>query len=107
MSHTRSLLRALARRTALSVPAPAGSRRCAVILGAAVAAMGLGLGAFESDALAQVPSKNRVQGSNGDGLDDHLFRPALDSKGFFSVNGADILGHLDFSLGLIMDYGYG
>ena len=42
---------------------------------------------------------------NNDGLDTHLFRPALDSKGFFATNGSDILGHLDFSLGLIVDYG--
>src|SRR5688572_13893738 len=28
---------------------------------------------------------------NGDGADTHLFRPAVDSKGFFSVNGSRIL----------------
>ncbi|HVR20353.1 MAG TPA: hypothetical protein VMS65_11670, partial [Polyangiaceae bacterium] len=43
--------------------------------------------------------------SNGDGMDTHLFRPALDSKGFFSVNGSDILGHGNISFGLILDYG--
>jgi OOP family OmpA-OmpF porin len=61
--------------------------------------------ALASGAAAQdkVP---RVQAA-GAGVDLHLFRPALDSKGFFSVNGADILGHLDFSLGLVLDYGYG
>lgn len=43
---------------------------------------------------------------NGDGMDTHLFRPALDSKGFFTVNGSDILGANDISFGLIMDYGH-
>jgi OmpA-OmpF porin, OOP family len=45
-------------------------------------------------------------GSNGDGMDTHLFRPAVDSKGFFSVNGSDILAANDFSFGLVMDYGH-
>ena len=44
---------------------------------------------------------------NGDqGMDTHLFRPAVDSKGFFSVNGSDILGANDISFGLVMDYGH-
>ena len=47
----------------------------------------------------------RVPDTNGDGMDTHLFRPALDSKGFFTVNGADIVGANDVSFGLIMDYG--
>src|SRR6266498_1996725 len=45
-------------------------------------------------------------GSNGDGMDTHLFRPAVDSKGFFSVNGSDILAANDISFGLVMDYGH-
>lgn len=51
-----------------------------------------------------IPSGTPPTG-NGDGLDTHLFRPAMDSKGFFSTNGSDILGHLDLSFGLIIDYG--
>jgi len=43
--------------------------------------------------------------SNGDGMDTHLFRPAVDSKGFFSVNGSDILGANNISFGLVLDYG--
>jgi outer membrane protein OmpA-like peptidoglycan-associated protein len=39
-------------------------------------------------------------------MDLHLFRPAIDSKGFFSVNGADVLGGGNVSLGLIIDYGH-
>jgi OmpA-OmpF porin, OOP family len=42
---------------------------------------------------------------NGDGADTHLFRPAVDSKGFFSVNGSRILGANDVSFGLVLDYG--
>jgi outer membrane protein OmpA-like peptidoglycan-associated protein len=45
--------------------------------------------------------------SNGDGLDTHLFRPALDSRGLISVNGVDVLGAGKISLGLTMDYGRG
>ena len=44
---------------------------------------------------------------NGEGFDTHLFRPAMDSKGYFVTNGSDILGHLDFSFGLVIDYGRG
>lgn len=51
------------------------------------------------------PSQNAIPTNNGDGFDTHLFRPALDSKGFFHTNGTDILGHLDPSFGLVIDYG--
>ncbi|MEJ7729999.1 MAG: OmpA family protein [Polyangiaceae bacterium] len=49
----------------------------------------------------------RIQEGNGDGMDTHLYRSPVDSKGFLSTNGADILGANDISLGLVMDYGYG
>ncbi len=42
---------------------------------------------------------------NPSGADTHLFRPAVDSKGFFSVNGSRILGAGDVSFGLVLDYG--
>ena len=32
------------------------------------------------------------------------FRPAVDSKGYVTVNASQILGHLDFSLGLVGSY---
>ncbi len=41
------------------------------------------------------------------GLDAHLFRPAADSKGFMATNGTDILGHQDYSFGLVLDLGSG
>jgi outer membrane protein OmpA-like peptidoglycan-associated protein len=65
----------------------------------AVLAASLVLG--NAAALAQ----DRAPASNGQGMDTHLFRPALDSKGFFTTNGADILGKNDVSFGLVMDYG--
>lgn len=46
-----------------------------------------------------------IPAGNGEGFDTHLFRPAMDSKGFFATNGSDILGANDFSLGLVIDYG--
>jgi outer membrane protein OmpA-like peptidoglycan-associated protein len=51
-------------------------------------------------------SSNAIPTSNGSGFDTHLFRPAMDSKGLFSVNGSDILGAREFSFGLILDYGH-
>jgi outer membrane protein OmpA-like peptidoglycan-associated protein len=41
---------------------------------------------------------------NGDGFDTHLFRPAMDSKGLFTVNGSDIIGDRALSFGLVIDY---
>lgn len=59
-------------------------------------------GVLPSTAGAQV-SAQLEQG----GMDLHLFRPAIDSKGHLSVNGTDIIGHLDFSFGLVLDAGFG
>jgi len=39
------------------------------------------------------------------GMDTHLFRPAVDSKGFFYVNGTDIIGKNDISFGMVLDWG--
>jgi outer membrane protein OmpA-like peptidoglycan-associated protein len=50
-------------------------------------------------------SSNALDPNNGSGFDTHLFRPAVDSKGFFTVNGSDILGKNDVSFGLVIDYG--
>jgi outer membrane protein OmpA-like peptidoglycan-associated protein len=40
-------------------------------------------------------------------LDLRLFRAAVDSKGLFGVNASEVLPHLDVSLALVLDYGYG
>ncbi len=57
-------------------------------------------------AVARAQSGPRAPASlNGDGADTHLFRPAVDSKGFFSVNGTRILPANGISFGLVLDYG--
>src|SRR4051812_45209563 len=45
--------------------------------------------------------------NKGQGMDAHLFRPAVDSKGFISVNGTSVLGDRDYSFGLVLDMGLG
>ncbi|CAN5923995.1 hypothetical protein BH11MYX4_BH11MYX4_41400 [soil metagenome] len=45
-------------------------------------------------AVAQ-PRPSAIPSANGDGLDTHLFRPALDSRGLVSVNGVGVLGGCD------------
>jgi outer membrane protein OmpA-like peptidoglycan-associated protein len=50
-------------------------------------------------------SAQNLLANNGAGMDSHLFRPALDSKGLFVTNGTDILGRNAFSFGLVLDYG--
>src|SRR5689334_7340839 len=77
--------------------------RAAALLTAFTATFAAGLG----EAAAQPSAPPRIADGNGAGMDAHLFRPAVDSKGFFSVNGADILGHKDLSFGLVLDYGHG
>jgi OOP family OmpA-OmpF porin len=54
---------------------------------------------------AQAQEDYRVGDNNGDGMDSHLFRRAVDSKGFFATNGSDILGANEVSFGLVLDYG--
>jgi OOP family OmpA-OmpF porin len=67
----------------------------------------LGLAAFATlvTATGSTRAQERVPSFNGPGLDTHLFRPAIDSKGFFSVNGTDTLGAGNISFGLVTDYG--
>jgi len=77
-----------------------GIARCLGQVGLAV----LLLTATAGVARAQ-PTENAIPDANGDGFDTHLFRPALDSKGFFHTNGTDILGANDVSFGLVIDYG--
>ncbi len=65
--------------------------------------VGASLAATSATAVAQ--EDTRTGENNGAGMDTHLFRPALDSKGFFATNGSDILGAGDISFGLVLDYG--
>src|SRR5512139_767 len=57
-----------------------------------------------------IPSLAGAQSSaslTAGGMDLHLFRPAIDSKGHISVNGSEIIGHNHFSFGLVLDGGFG
>ena len=38
---------------------------------------------------------------NGQGMEDHIFRSAVDTKGHFTVDTTPVLPHLAFSVGLI------
>ncbi len=51
-------------------------------------------------------SPARAQDAQGNTFNLELFRPAVDSKGYITVNASQILGHLDFSLGLIGSYAH-
>ena len=70
----------------------------------AIVSLGLLAGTAISGAHAQ--SATFVDDSYDHGLDVHLFRPAVDSKGFIGVNGSNILGDRDYSFGLVLDMGY-
>lgn len=70
-------------------------------IGALALASTLGVVGFSRAARAD----NAIPDTNGSGMDTHLFRPAMDSKGLFTTNGSDILGANDISFGLVIDYG--
>lgn len=72
---------------------------------ASITAMLCALGTT-STALAQTTSEDRIPDASGAGADLHLFRPAVDARGFFSVNGASVLPHKAFSFGFVLDYGH-
>ncbi len=80
------------------------SRRCGVKRSSLAFAIAMALAAMGAsrEALAQ----NAIPGNNGSGIDTHLFRPAMDSKGLFTTNGSDILGNKEISFGLVIDYGH-
>ena len=87
------------------------SRRVNVTLGSSAAAVAAicAIG-YPREALAQDRAAENLTNSTDDastGADTHLWRPPVDSKGFLTVNGAEVVGHLDFSVGLYLDYGYG
>ncbi len=43
---------------------------------------------------------------HGGAIDMQLFRPAVDSKGYITVDGPDTVGHLQLSVGVNVNYGY-
>ena len=38
-------------------------------------------------------------------IDLQIFRPAMDSKGYITLNSSQVLGQLDFSFGLVSTWG--
>jgi len=77
------------------------SRRDSSRRGAWLVLLLLGVCALPSSAGAQ--DATLVTG----GMDLHLFRPAVDTRGYFSVNGSEVMPHKEFSFGLILDAGIG
>ncbi|MFW2389143.1 MAG: OmpA family protein [Polyangiales bacterium] len=59
-------------------------------------------------AAAGAPSVSLAQEARlqGGGMDLHLFRPAVDTRGYFSVNGSEVMPHNEFSFGLVLDAGF-
>src|SRR4051794_33788129 len=51
--------------------------------------------------LLSASSTARAQDAQGSAFNLQLFRHAIDSKGYITVNASQILGHLEFSIGLI------
>ena len=52
--------------------------------------------------------RNATGGREGrPGMELRLFRPAIDSKGYFNVNASPTLPHLNLSFGLVLDYALG
>jgi outer membrane protein OmpA-like peptidoglycan-associated protein len=88
-----------------------GAAAVTVAFGAA-ALLGVGLvtlvtfSAADARAQGKTTVPDHIPPTNGSGVGLNLFQPAVDSRGFFSVNGADILGGGDISFGLVLDYGH-
>jgi OOP family OmpA-OmpF porin len=53
--------------------------------------------------LVHEPSAH-AQNTQGNAFSVQNFRPAVDSKGYITVNASQVLGHLDFSFGLVGSY---
>ncbi len=60
-------------------------------------------------AASLVPAVSLADGATltDGGMDLHLFRPAVDTRGYFAVNGSDVMPHKEFSFGLVLDAGFG
>jgi OmpA-OmpF porin, OOP family len=48
----------------------------------------------------------RAQHPVGGSIDLQYFRPAIDSRGYITVNASQILGHTELSFGLVTNWGY-
>jgi len=64
----------------------------------------LGCAALALVVLAAGPASAKGTVEGGKLMDTRLFKPAVDSKGMFTVNASPILPHLGLSFGLVLDY---
>src|SRR3989337_4183561 len=55
--------------------------------------------------LSLAPAVVRAQVGGGN-IDLQAFRPAIDSRGYITVNASQILGHKEVSFGLVTAWGY-
>jgi len=54
-------------------------------------------------ALAALPGRAAAQAGD---VNINPFRPAIDSRGYITVNASQVLGHKDVSIGILMDGAY-
>ena len=56
--------------------------------------------------LAAMAKKGRQIVRNDSGMEAHIFRAAVDTKGHFTVDTTPVLPHMAISLGLMLDFGF-
>ena len=56
-------------------------------------------------ALASWGTTAMAQGTNGANIDLNPFRPAMDSRGYITINASQVLGHKEVSFGLVTNWG--
>lgn len=55
----------------------------------------------------RAPAQQTSAQLSAGGMNGHFFHPAMDSKGYLSVDGTNVLGDGDYSFGLVLDVGLG
>ena len=68
--------------------------------------LGLILGISLLLAAAPVLAQDQAIVDDGQGMEAHLFRSAVDTKGHFTVDATPLLPHLAISLSLMLDFGF-
>jgi OmpA-OmpF porin, OOP family len=57
-------------------------------------------------ALLAAPWAASADGVNGGEIEINAFRPAMDSRGYITVNASQVLGHKELSFGLVTNWGH-
>src|SRR5262245_34445994 len=56
---------------------------------------------------AAVLSASPARGDDAGSIDLNVFRPAIDSRGYLTINASQVLGHMELSFGLgALDWGH-